>query len=93
MTMACLGHGLWLWILRCLVGSQGASKSTLCLRILHSISFPQSCTVAAASCTAANASCTAAHCRFMANLVMTQYIEQGPVLLANLIQLIPSFNL
>lgn len=31
--------------------------------------------------------------RFMANLVMTQYIEQGPVLLANLVQLIPSFNL
>ncbi|KAL4428467.1 hypothetical protein ABPG75_002556 [Micractinium tetrahymenae] len=30
---------------------------------------------------------------FMANLVMTQYIEQGPVLLANLVQLIPSFNL
>lgn len=29
----------------------------------------------------------------MANLVMTQYIEQGPVLLANLVQLIPSFNL
>lgn len=31
--------------------------------------------------------------RFMANLVVTQYIEQGPALLAKLIQLIPSFNL
>jgi hypothetical protein len=31
--------------------------------------------------------------RFMANLVMVQYIEQGPRWLAQTLQLIPSFNL
>ena len=35
--------------------------------------------------------CTA--CRFMANLVLVQYIEQGPLWLAQLLQFVPSFNL
>ena len=31
--------------------------------------------------------------RFMANLVLVQYIEQGPLWLAQLLQFVPSFNL
>ena len=65
--------------------------------VVYSVGWRLSAVRMLLRCICALLSCTAKvlllYRRFMSNLVMVQYIEQGPLLLAQILQIIPSFNL